>query len=211
MIRAAIALSAILLSGIFANAQGEGTSSGGSAGGVFVEPMVTYHLSSKTTVNWPTPFSDSTGSANGLGLGARLGMHVGDVVFLAADGRYVMPKFKDSSVNYDASSTGYNYGATLGIQTPVAGLRVWGSYVFGGELDPEASGNFDVKFTEAKGYRVGVGMYVAMISLNLEYQDLKYDKLNLQSLGSINTNTNVGNVTMQDKAWIASVSFPIAL
>lgn len=201
MIRAAIALTAILISTTFAHAQN----------GVFAEPMVTYALGSKTTTNWPTPFSDSTGSVNGLGLGARLGMHVGEVLFLAADGRYFMPKLKDSSVNYDASAAGFNYGVTLGMQTPVVGLRVWGTYVFGGELDPEKSGSFDVKFSETQGYRIGAGFYVAMVSLNLEYQDLKYDKLTLQSLGSISANTGVDNVTMQDKAWIASVSFPVSL
>lgn len=211
MIRAALALTVILLGGGHASAQdGEGSSNRTSAG-LFVEPMVTYQFDSKTTTNWPAPFSDSTGSAKGFGLGARLGFHVADIVFLGIDGRYAMPKFKDSSVNYDADATAYNYAATVGIQTPVAGLRVWGSYIFGGELDPKASGNFDVKLTDATGYRIGAGFYVAMVSLNLEYQDLKYDKLNLQSLGSIGTNTNVGNVSLQDKAWIASVSFPIAL
>lgn len=211
MIRAALALTVVLLSAGYANAQdGEGSSSRTGAG-LFVEPMVTYQLESKTTTNWPTPFSDSTGSVKGFGLGARLGFHVADIVFLGVDGRYAMPQFKDSSVNYDADATVYNYAATVGIQTPVAGLRVWGSYIFGGELDPKASGNFDVKLTDATGYRIGAGFYVAMVSLNLEYQDLKYDKLNLQSLGSISTNTNVGNVSLQDKAWIASVSFPITL
>ena len=212
MIRAGLALAAILIGVSFAHAQDEQPASESrTSAGLFVEPMVTYAVDSKTTTNWPTPFSDSTGSAKGWGLGARLGMHVGDVLFVAADGRYSMPKFKDSSVNYDADATALNYGATLGVQTPVAGLRVWGTYVFGGELDPKSSGNFDVKLSDAQGYRVGAGFYVAMISLNLEYQDLKYDKLTLQSLGSINASTSTNSVNLQDKAWIASVSFPISL
>lgn len=211
MIRAAIALTAILICTSFAQAQEEQRSESRTGAGVFVEPMVTYNLGSKTTTNWPSPFSDSTGSANGLGLGARLGMHVSDVIFLAADGRYLMPKFKDSSVNYDADANAFNYGATLGVQTPVAGLRVWGTYVFGGEMDPKASGNFDVKLSEATGYRIGAGFYVAMVSLNLEYQDVKYGKTTLQSYGPINTNANSSSITLEDKAWIASVSFPISL
>lgn len=213
MIRAAIALTAILLGSTFAHAQETASEerSRGPGAGLFVEPMVTYNLGSKTTVNWPTPLNDSTGSANGFGLGARLGMHVGDVVFIAADGRYLMPKFKDSSVNYDSDATALNYGATVGVQTPVAGLRVWGTYIFGGELDPKASGNFDVKLSDAQGYRVGAGFYFTMVSINLEYQDLKYDKATLQSLGPINANASTNSVTLQDKAWIASVSFPIAL
>ena len=209
MIRAAIALVAVLLGSMYAHA--EESENRSTAGGLFVEPMVTYEVGSKTTVNWPAPFSDSTGSANGWGLGVRVGGHVGDVLFLAADGRYSMPTFKDSSVNYDASAKAFNYGATLGVQTPVAGLRVWGTYVFGGELDPEASGNYNVKLSNAQGYRIGAGLYVAVVSINLEYQDLKYKDVNLESFGGFPTNTNFGNVSVEDKAWIASVSFPIAM
>lgn len=210
MIRAAIALTAILLTGTFAHAE-EPRDESRTGAGFFAEPMVTYNLGSKTTTNWPTPFSDSTGSINGLGVGARVGMHLAEIFFVGADGRYLMPKFKDSSVNYDASATAYNWGVTGGLQTPIAGLRVWGTYIFDGQVDPERSGNIDVKLTKGKGYRIGVGMYVSVVSLNLEYQDLKYDNLNVESIAGVGANANFNSISTEDKAWIASVSFPIAL
>lgn len=198
-------LSALMLTSIGAVAE-EGSS--GANAGLFIEPGVTYETG-KSTLDWPAPLSDSTGDVKGLGLVARLGFHVNDVLFVGGDARYSKPNFNNSANHYDASAENMNLGAVVGMQTPVAGLRVWGEYVFMGSLDPAKSNNVDVKFEDAKGYRVGVGFYVAMISLNLEYQKLSYGKSTLQQIGTIPVGSSLGK--LDDEAYIASVTFPLAL
>lgn len=176
--------------------------------GLFVEPAITYEMG-KSTLDWPAPLNDSSGDINGLGLAARLGIHVSEAVFVGGDARYSKPKFKNSANNYDASAESMNLGAFVGMQVPVAGLRIWGEYILLGNLDPAASNGVDVKFEDAKGYRIGVGFHVAMVSLNLEYQKLSYGKSTLQSLGTIPVGSSLGK--LDDAAYIASVSFPLAL
>lgn len=71
-----------------------------------------------------------------------------------------MPDQKDSSVNYNAKATSTRIGPVIGMQMPNLGLRIWGTYILSGDLDPEKSGNYDVKFQDAKGYRIGTGFHV---------------------------------------------------
>ena len=178
-------------------------------GGLFVEPSITYEASSTAKVDWPSPLSSSAGSVLGLGIGARLGVHLADIFFVGADARYSQPKFKDSDNSFEADSASLNYGVVAGLQTPVAGLRVWGGYVLGGEIDPKEDNGFNFKFKEATGYRVGAGLYVAVVSVNLEYQSLKYNTAELQDAGAFTG--NLDNTTMTNDAYVLSVSFPIAL
>lgn len=178
--------------------------------GLFIEPSLTHELGD-TSVNYPSPFSNSSGRAEGFGLGARVGFHLIEVMFVGIDLRYSMPQFKDSSVQYDAKAISTNWGPVVGLQMPIVGLRIWGSYILGGELDPESSGGFDVKFQKANGYRVGAGFRLLPISLNLEYQQLKYDETQLQQLGPFASSSLYDNVSLENKTWIASISFPIEL
>ena len=180
-----------------------------SAGGLFVEPGVTYE-SLDTNINWSAPFSDSTGSSKGLGVSARLGLHVGEIVFLALDARYAKPTFSDSATDASNSATSFNYGPVVGIQTPVVGLRVWGQYVLDGSYDPEKTSFMDYKFDQGSGYRVGVGMHVAVVSINLEYQDLKY-KTSIQEFLSTPVNTSLDKADLSSKGFILGVSFPIEM
>ena len=178
--------------------------------GLFVEPAVTYERGD-TDVNYPSPFSNSSGSADGFGVGARLGFHVADILFLGADARYSKPQFKNSSASYDAHSTAFNWGPVAGVQMPIVGLRVWGSYVAGATLDPDRSNNFDVKYKNGSGYRVGAGFKIAIVSLNLEYQSIKYTQAVLEQIGPFSAASVFNNVELKNKSWIVSVSFPIAL
>lgn len=181
-----------------------------SDGGLFVEPTITYEKGD-STVNYPSPLSNSTGTADGFGIGARLGVHLNDTFFLGGDARYSMPRFKDSSVDYDADSVATNYGPVLGFQMPDWGVRIWGTYIAGGELNPKADGSFDVKFEDAKGYRIGVGYRIESFSVNLEYQDLKYGNAILEKLGPFNNVGNFSNTNLKNRSWILSASFPMAL
>lgn len=180
-----------------------------SAGGLFVEPGVTYE-SLDTSIDWSSPFSNSSGTSKGLGVSARLGFHVGEIVFLALDARYSKPTFTDSSTDASNSATSYNYGPVVGIQTPIVGLRVWGQYVLDGAYDPEKTSYMDYKFDKGNGYRVGVGMHVAVVSINLEYQDLKY-KTSIQEFLSTPVNASLENADLSSKNFILGVSFPIEM
>ncbi len=178
-----------------------------SQGGLFIEPAITYERGD-STVNYPSPFSNSTGTVEGFGVGARFGFHLNEAFFLGIDGRYSMPQFKDSSVQYDAKSVATNWGPVVGFQMPALGLRVWGSYILGGDLNPEKSGSFDVAFKKATGYRVGAGFRITAVSLNVEYQQLKYGQTDLEQSGPF---TSLNGVDLENKTWIASVSFPLEL
>lgn len=178
--------------------------------GFFVEPSVTLETSS-SSINYPSPLSDSTGKAEGFGLGLRAGFHASEIFFVGLDARYAFPQYEDSSTHYKAPAVSTNWGPVVGFQMPNIGLRTWATYVAGGDLDPERSGNFDVKFSNPKGLRVGAGFRISIVSLNLEYQELKYDGATLEELGPITIGTAFDSVELKNKSWIASVSFPLEL
>lgn len=180
-------------------------------GGLFVEPMVTYE-DGDTETEFPAPFGSTDGESNGWGVGARLGFHVMESFFLAADGRYHVTDFKDDGLDYNEKATGGNLGATVGFQMPDFGLRVWGTYIATGELNPEESGSTDLRFTDATGYRVGAGFHLEAISLNLEYQDLKYSKTTVEDGGGIfPPGSTYDDVELKNKSWIVGISFPLEL
>jgi hypothetical protein len=176
--------------------------------GVFIEPSITYELGD-TRISYPAPFSNSSGDINGFGIGARLGLHIYEALFVGADGRYSFPNFKDSSVGYNESAVSTNWGPVIGMQMPDLGLRVWATWVLGGQLDPDGSSNLDVKFNDSNGYRIGAGMRVAFVSLNLEYQKLDYRNTTLEKLGAFTTASVFNSVELENESWMASVSFPL--
>ena len=73
-----------------------GSAQAASVGGVFVEPMITYERGTGD-VDFPSPTNSSSTDVDGFVVGARLGFHVFDIVFMGLDGRYAMPQFKHSS------------------------------------------------------------------------------------------------------------------
>jgi hypothetical protein len=180
-------------------------------GGLFVEPMLTYELG-KGDVSFPKPFSSSDSKLRGWGVGTRLGVHVWDTVFIGADGRYSIPKFKDSSLGQDVKTKSWNVGPVVGLQMPtIVGLRAWGSWILAGQVDPEKDKGVDEKFGSANGWRVGAGFNILMLSLNVEYQDVKYDKTTVDQVGIFTTGFSSSDIVLNNKSWILSVSFPIAL
>jgi hypothetical protein len=180
-----------------------------AASGLFIEPGVTYERGDGD-LDFPAPFGGTSADVNGFGAMARLGFHISDAFFIAADGRYSRPTLEND--DYDTEATAYNYGAVAGIQMPtLLGLRVWGSYIFGGELDPEKDDDLDVRFEDASGYRLGAGLRFGIVSVNLEYQQLEYDKAKLQSVGPFNPGETFDDVDAKNDSYILSVSFPISL
>lgn len=179
-----------------------------NGGGFYVEPGVTYEFNSDSSLNLPSPLSNTSGSVEGLGASLKAGFHVSRIIFGGLDVRYSQPKFKDSSNNLETDSTSTNYGVLLGAQTGLYGIRAWGEYVFGGALDPKEDNGIDYKFEEANGWRLGAGIRVSMVSLNLEYQELKYDKTQA-SLAGVPVSSDSSELS--NKALIGSVSFPFDL
>lgn len=176
--------------------------------GFFAEPMITYQ-NLKADIEYPNTFlSDSSGEVKGTGFGLRLGGHVVDTIFLAADLRYAQPKYKDS--NFEADAKQSNYGVVLGLQMPILGLRLWASYIVDGVLDPKEDQGVDLKFKEAKGHRLGAGFHVAMFSINVEYQNLKYDSTELEKLGPFTDINAQDQIELTETGYVASVSFPVS-
>lgn len=177
--------------------------------GLFVEPMLTYEKG-ESDVDYPAPFGGSDGKVDGFGVGARLGFHVMESLFIGADGRYSKPEFDNDDPDFKTDATAYNYGPVVGVQMPtLLGLRVWGSYILGGEMDLEKKNDVDLKLKDASGYRVGAGVKIGPASLNLEYQQISYDKTELEDAGIFSGSTN--NVDAEIQSYIVSVSFPLSL
>lgn len=207
----AIVLSTVLLAAPAFGAEGDGEGEK-AGGGFFVEPMLTLSREDADIKTSTIPlFDDTSGIVNSYGVGAKVGMHINDVFFAGLDGRFNRSKIDDSSYG-SASGNAYNIGATAGVQMPVVGLRVFGTYVPFGQFDPQSgSQGVDVKFKKAKGFRVGAGFRIASVSLNLEYQELKYDDTEVQSVGSSGAINGTTGVDYETKGWVASVSFPLDL
>ena len=178
-------------------------------GGLFIEPAVTYE-SGTLKLTYPAPFSSSSETVRGLGIGARIGVHFYDVLFAALDLRYSKPRYESAALSDSADANAYNGGVTVGMQTPLAGLRLWGTYIADGMLDPDVIRGVDLKYTGFNGYRVGGGFYIAMVSVNLEYQEAKY-KSNSATLGGFFAPGSLDNVYGTQTGYIVSVSFPFAL
>ncbi len=178
-------------------------------GGLFIEPMLTYE-SGSSKVDFPSPANSSDSDISGFGLGARLGFHVHEAVFLGIDGRYSMLEYKNDDTDINTDATAYNWGPVVGIQMPTTlGLRVWASYIVGAQIDPEKDQGIDLKFKDGSGYRVGGGIKIAAVSLNLEYQEINYAETELQDAGFFSGSTR--DVESDNRSLILSVSFPISI
>ncbi len=177
--------------------------------GIYLEPGLTYERGDNT-VDWPSPLTTSTGSSQGLGFNLKAGLAFADTVFAGADLSFSKPNFKNSAVNYDAAATSNLYGVVVGGQMPVVGLRLWGGYIFDGLLDPESSNGYNVKFSGASGYKLGLGFHILMVSLNVEYLDLKYSTSTLEQAGPITFNSTFDG-PLKNKNWVLSVSIPLTL
>lgn len=180
-------------------------------GGLFVEPYLSYENSDQRVD--AEPFGGREFDYKGIGIGSRIGFHVYESVFVGGDARYAKYDFNASENNYEEDASGYTWGPTVGLQLPTEfKVRVWWTQILGGELDPDASGgNFDAKFEEADGWRLGVGLAWESLSFNLEYQDLVYDRGRITNLGGLDTNFSSDNVELENKGYVFSVSFPVSI
>jgi hypothetical protein len=179
--------------------------------GFFVEPMITGQQADSTieTSALPVINDDTSGTTTGYGLGAKVGAHFQKTIDVYLDGRWAQQDFKDSSYS-SASGDSWTVGPGLAWETPWAGLRFTGTYVMDGEFDPESGASgVDMKFNEPTGARLGVGFKIAAVSLNLEYEDLTYDKSDIESFGSFAANTGT-TVDYSSRGYIFNLGFPLS-
>ena len=110
-----------------------------SPGGFYIEPllMATQSESSVKTSQLPLIGDDTSGKESGYGLGLRFGAHISEIVLLGVDARYAKTKMQDSSYG-SANAESYNLAPVVGLQTPLFGIRLLGSYVVAGENNPES-------------------------------------------------------------------------
>lgn len=179
-------------------------------GGFYIEPMLSA-IREDSTLSSTDLGANTSGTTEGYGIGLRLGGHVSEVLFLGVDGRY--SKMKQSDSFYDKNSSNvYNLAPMIGLQTPLWGIRILAGYVVLGENSQDANRQgVKLKFTEPNGWRVGAGIHAGPVGINLEYQDLKYNKADVQSLGSVATNVNVNGIDESTKGYALSLSFPVSL
>lgn len=188
-------------------------SSAVSQGGFFIEPLIfaSQEETSVKTSQLPIVNSDTSGKAQGYGVGLRFGGHIYESVLLGLDARYAKLKMDDSTFYSNVDADVYNIAPVVGLQTPWWGIRVMAGYVVAGENNPGAGNQgVDLKFKEAQGWRLGAGVHVAAIGINLEYQDLKYNSTEVESLGPVALNNNT-SVDADTQGYSLSVSFPIEL
>ena len=180
-------------------------------GGFYIEPGL---FGSRNETSLKTsqllPAGNLNGKSDGVGLDLKIGGHINEMIFLAVDGRYERSRLSGS--NYQsADSSIYNYGPTLGFQTPIWGMRLWGTYVLDGVNDPQSgANNVDFKFKNPYGWRGGIGFHIQSVSLNIEYEDLTYRTTEVQSIGNAAVGSNT-NVDFAQRGYLASLSFPISL
>jgi hypothetical protein len=154
----------------------------------------------------PFATSNTSGTATGYGLGLRLGIHLSEF-FIGVDGRYDREQMTDSFYQ-SATADVYNYGPTVGVQMPYAGLRLMGTYVTGGQFNAAPGINgLQLNFLNPTGFRGGLGFHISSLSLNLEYQDLTYGSTQVASLGSLAVNSNVSMQT-ETTGYLLSLGFP---
>lgn len=181
-----------------------------SKGGFYIEPMLSA-IREDSTLNSTGLGGNTTGTTEGYGVGLRLGGHVSEVLLLGVDGRY--SKMKQTDNFYDKNSANvFNVAPVIGLQTPLWGIRVLAGYVLLGENSPDANANgVKLRFSEPRGWRLGAGLHAGPVGINLEYQDLKYNKADLLASGNIAASANVGNIDESTKGYALSLSFPVEL
>lgn len=181
-----------------------------SMGGLLLEPIlfISQEDSSVRTSQLPLVNNDTSGNSTGYGLGIRMGGHVSEILMLGFDARYSKTQSDDSFFD-ESDADVYNIAPAIGLKTPFFGVRLMAAYVVAGESNPSSgSDGLNLKYNEANGLRMGAGLYIAAVSVNLEYQDLDYNNTEIESRGSVAFNEST-DIDANSKGYALSVSFPL--
>lgn len=179
----------------------------GDAGGFFAEPFVAIGQDSTSVEGMAAV--DNEGTIQHVTAGARLGIHVSEVVFGGLDGRYSRAEFKDTFYG-DSSGNIVNVGPMAGVQFPDLGLRAWGTYVLLGNYDLESgSQGADIDFSDPRGFRVGAGYRFSAVSLNVEYENYSWKDSTVEAGGA--GVSSADEIDLDNEGFNVSLSFPIEL
>ncbi len=191
----------ICLTGFGASALAEGDSQGT---GLYLEPGVTYQMT-ESNIDYSGGIANSLATARGFGVVARGGIHLYERFFVAADARYAMLNFNDNANNLSINATSWDIAPVVGVQMADYGVRLYGGYVLAGNLDPRSTRGFDSKFEDPTGWRLGAGLKLQQLSVNIEWQRIHYGKSVLERpAGAVPS-----NIDYNPDGIVASVTFPI--
>lgn len=173
---------------------------------LFVEPGITLEQGN-ARFNEGSGIIGFSGDLKGLGVSLKVGGHINDIFFLSVDAMYSQPDF--SSTYYSTKTRSMLAGLTAGLQTPYEGVRVWASYLPLGNFDQDSSQGLQMKFSEPQIWKIGAGLRVSTVSLNLEYFTGRYNMSSVQNNGS--TFAQFNHADAKRETWMLGVSFPYAL
>lgn len=179
-----------------------------ASGGLFIEPYATYETG---TAEMDLGLDGNPdGDLEGWGAGLRFGLHAGDIFFVAVDGMYSEPDFKDDSGDsFDFDTKSWLLGPVVGLQTPYAGVRVWAGYMIAGEITLDKTDDaFNIAYKDPKILKLGAGIRVGVVSLNLEYLQGKYEKIEVKNAGPFSGDYNSD---LDRDSYVLSVSFPFSM
>lgn len=191
---------ALVISTIGAQAHALGDSNGT---GLFLEPGLSYQLT-ESNVDYPGGTSNSSATSRGYGVVLRGGVHAMERFFVAADARYAMLKFNDNANNYSTNATSWDIAPVVGVQMADYGVRLYGGYILAGNLDPKGANGADLKFEDGTGWRVGAGLKLQAISVNIEWQRIHYGDSTLD-----NASVTSKDIEYNADGLVASVTFPL--
>ena len=203
MLRGKLLLAALITCSHYAFADGSIRGSG-----LYIEPGVTY-TTMQSNVNYPAPFSNSSANVSGFGAVFRGGIHVFERFFVAADARYGLNKFQDNGNNISVNGSSWDLAPTIGVQMADYGVRLYGGYILAGNMDPKGVNGYDFRFEDPTGWRVGAGLKLQQLSVNIEWQTIHYGKTTVQSAGGFAAGSNTDAIKFDGNGIVASVTFPI--
>jgi hypothetical protein len=109
----------------------------------------------------------------------------------------------------NADANEYTLGPTVTWETPWYGIRLMGTYVMAGEFLPSLDPyGVDMLFKDPTGFRVGAGAEFGPVSVNLEYQDLRFATTQVNSAGSLPIAPQSISMNTETSGYLLSVSFP---
>ncbi len=172
--------------------------------GLFLEPGVTYQ-STHSSIDYGAGVGGSSAGTRGFGAVLRGGIHVYERFFVAVDGRYAFLNFNDNANGIDVAARSWDVAPTIGMQMADWGARLYVGYALAGDLDPEAAGGVDAKFSQANGWRAGAGLKARNFSVNIEWQRLHYGEASLSRPAA----ATLEGVDYNGEGLVASITFPI--
>jgi hypothetical protein len=179
--------------------------------GLYLEPGAVYEFKGNGSINGNFAGGANLLSGNETGPGGtlRVGANVYKIFFAGLEGLYL----RDTQDTRLGNFTGNEYGGGVfaGVQMPwVVGLRVWGGYLPWVVDDFDKTNGFRPHFSDGRGWKVGAGFRVSIVSINVEYMRLNFHSASVDIDGGSSVGSS-SDITHKQDAWLAGISFPLTL